>query len=311
MPLIAYEPKSFRPASQQIIDQANAILHDYAAQGFDLTLRQLYYQFVARDLLPNNDRSYNRLGSIVNDARLAGQIDWHHIIDRTRFVREETYWASPAQIIRASARSFQLDKWRTQPTYVEVWVEKDALVGVVQQACNPLEASFLSCRGYVSQSEMWGASQRLGRRIENGQDVLILHLGDHDPSGIDMSRDIEQRIGDFLWGDGGEERWAGFKLQRIALNMDQVEEYDPPPNPAKLSDARAVRYIDRFGDESWELDALEPRVLVDLITEHVTAVRDLEAWGKIVVEEERQGEVLNACHERWAEVAEFLNGSAS
>ena len=307
MPLIAYKPRSFKGDSRAIIDHANAILYQYAAQGYELTLRQLYYQFVARDILPNNDRSYKRLGSVVNDARLAGEIDWNHIIDRTRFVRRETYWASPASIISASAQSFQLDKWRTQAVYPEVWVEKDALVGVIQRACNRLEASFLSCRGYVSQSEMWTASQRIGRRIENGQEVVIFHLGDHDPSGIDMTRDIEQRIGDFLWGDGGEEFWSKFRIERLALNFDQVEQYDPPPNPAKLSDARALRYIDRFGDESWELDALEPRVIEELVSDAVMGVRDLDAWAQIEAEEERQGEVLRACHERWAEVAEFLS----
>lgn len=309
MPLIAYKPKTFRPDAQDVIFKANAILDEYAGQGFDLTLRQLYYQFVARGLLPNNDRSYKRLGSIVNDARLAGFIDWSRITDRTRFVREQTFWSSPAQIIRATASSFQLDKWATQENYVEVWVEKDALVGVIERACHRLEAAYLSCRGYVSQSEMWAASQRLGDRIANGQRVTILHLGDHDPSGIDMSRDIEQRIRDFLWGDGRDD--MAFDLRRIALNADQVEQYDPPPNPAKLTDARARSYIDRFGYESWELDALEPTVISDLITEHVMDLRDEEAWAKIDAEEQQQLKVLVACHQRWDEVARFLNGGES
>ena len=305
MPLIAYQPKTFRGSSREVIDQANTILYTYAAQGYDLTLRQLYYQFVARDLLANTDRNYKRLGSIVNDARLAGEIDWDHIIDRTRFVREQGYWDSPDSIIRAAASGYQIDRWDTQDTYVEVWVEKDALVGVIQQACDPLHASYLSCRGYVSQSEMWRASQRLGERIELGQHILILHLGDHDPSGIDMSRDIRQRISDFIYGDGRDDTL--FELRRIALNLDQVHEYGPPPNPAKLTDARALGYISKFGYESWELDALEPQVLEALIIEHIEGARDHEEWGKVLREEEKQSSVLKACHERWAEVEEFLS----
>jgi hypothetical protein len=156
---------------------------------------------------------------------------------------------------------------------------------------------------------MWAASQRLGERIAEGQEVVVLHLGDHDPSGIDMSRDIGRRISDFLWGDGREE--GMFALRRIALNYDQVTAYGPPPNPAKLTDSRVASYIDRFGTESWELDALEPTVIGDLITEHVLALRDEAEWAKIESEEKRQGAVLRACHERWSEVAEFLNGGAS
>lgn len=308
-PYITYQPRSFSASSEAVIAQANVILLEYAAQGFDLTLRQLYYQFVARDLLPNNDRSYKRLGSIVNDGRLAGDIDWHHIIDRTRFVREETYWDSPAAIISAAARGFQLDKWEQQPVYVEVWVEKDALVGVVEQACRPLETSYLSCRGYVSQSEMWRTAQRLGERIDNGQSIVVLHLGDHDPSGIDMSRDIEARIREFMWGDGRDP--IDFELRRIALNWDQIEQYGPPPNPAKITDSRARAYIARFGGDSWELDALEPSVLVALITDNVMGMRDHERWAEREADEKNQGVVLAACHKRWSEVAAFLNGKVA
>lgn len=306
MPLIAYKPKRFGLDSQEAIRQANEILATYEAQGFDLTLRQLYYQFVARALIPNNDRSYKRLGSIVNDARLAGLIDWNSITDRTRFVRQETYWDDPAEIIRASAGGYQIDKWSDQTWYVEVWVEKDALVGVIQRACNPLETAYLSCRGYVSQSEMWRAARRFGRRIRTGQNVVVFHLGDHDPSGIDMSRDIRERVRDFVFGDGLDDE--AFELKRLALNMDQIEQYDPPPNPAKLTDARARNYITTHGNDSWELDALEPAVITDLITDAVMGVRDQEAWAVWEQRQEEERSILQACTDRWEDVAAFLNG---
>jgi hypothetical protein len=158
---------------------------------------------------------------------------------------------------------------------------------------------------------MWTASQRIGRRIESGQEVVIFHPGDHDPSGIDMTRDIEQRIGDFLWGDGGEERFERFRIERLALNWEQIEQYGPPPNPAKITDSRSDRYIERFGHESWELDALEPSVITELVSDAVMGIRDLEAWAEIEREEERQRETLTACYDRWPEVAEFLNGGES
>jgi len=122
MPKICYEKKRFSESSLAVIKRANQILEEYADQGYDLTLRQLYYQFVSRGLIPNKDTEYKKLGSIVNDARLAGLIDWDHITDRTRNLRKNAHWTSPQEIIDTCAKQFQHDKWRDQKDYVEVWV---------------------------------------------------------------------------------------------------------------------------------------------------------------------------------------------
>lgn len=175
MPKITYVPKTFRKASQAIIEQANDIMDEYALEGYDLTLRQLYYQFVARDIIPNDQKEYKRLGSIINDARLAGLIDWNHIVDRTRSYELNSHWSSPQQIVRSCAEQFAVDTRIDQEQRIEVWVEKDALVGVVQQACNPLDVGYVSCRGYVSQSLMW----RAARRMSQAKPTVILHMGDH------------------------------------------------------------------------------------------------------------------------------------
>ena len=155
MPRIRYVPKNFGGAALRVIGEANAIIADYAAQGYDLTLRQLYYQFVSRDLLPNRQSEYKRLGDIINDARLAGLVDWEAIVDRTRNIRALPHWSDPAAIVRAAASSFAVDKWAEQPRRVEVWIEKDALVGVFEPVCQELDIPLFSCRGYTSQSEVW------------------------------------------------------------------------------------------------------------------------------------------------------------
>lgn len=183
MPKVCYVRKAFREATLALIEVANDIIQEYAAQGFDLTLRQLYYQLVARDLIPNTQREYKRLGSIVNDARLAGLIDWDHIVDRTRFLRRLSHWDGPEDIVKACADQFRVDKWQNQPVRVEVWIEKDALVGVIEGVCNELDVPYFSCRGYTSQSEMWGASLRLGSYSLKKQTPIILHFGDHRPIG--------------------------------------------------------------------------------------------------------------------------------
>jgi len=270
---IQYVERRFSGKSKALIASANAIIAEYEAQGYELTLRQLYYQFVARDLIPNNMREYKNLGSIINDARLAGLVSWTAIVDRTRNLQKNPHWHDPAQFMESVVPQFAIDKWADQKNRVEVWIEKDALVGVIERACRSLDVSFFSCRGYTSQSEMWEAGQRLARYQENGQTPVVIHLGDHDPSGKDMTRDIEERLEMFM---------GGCEVNRIALTMAQIEKYNPPPNPAKLTDSRADGYIREFGNESWELDALDPAMLHKLITETVLSYRDDKTWKKTV-----------------------------
>ena len=293
MPKICYVPRQFSASSLATIVRANEIVEQYAKQGYDLTLRQLYYQFVARDLIPNRDSEYKKLGSVVNDARLAGLIDWNRIVDRTRNVRSNGHWDSPSDIVDSCARQFQFDKWENQEARLEVWIEKDALVGVIAGVCGELDVAYFSCRGYTSQSEMWSAAQRLLSYEREGQKTQILHLGDHDPSGIDMSRDIQERLALFE---------SEVKLRRLALNMDQVRQYDPPPNPAKVTDSRFASYVERYGEESWELDALEPQAIVDLVRKAVEEVRDEEAWDEAKDREQEARDQLAKVAKRWNEI---------
>ena len=317
----AYIPKKFALSSKEVIVKALRVLDEYEAQGFDLTLRQLYYQFVSRGWLANSDKNYKRLGSIVNDARLAGLIDWDRIEDRTRELEESPKWNDPAHLIDAAAKQFRVDVWADQPTRIEVWIEKDALVGVIDGVCRENGIAYFSCRGYASQSEMWRAGRRLGAYLDHGQAVKILHMGDHDPSGLDMSRDIEERLFRFMAVDNYQDKMTGsggrvqdsidyvremFTLDRIALNMDQVEEFNPPPNPAKLSDSRGLAYVQEYGDESWELDALDPATLAGLIQDGIDDVLDHDLMADAIRKQERQREALTEVSDRWGDVLDFL-----
>lgn len=345
MPTIEYEAWNPTGETLLIVHSAVQIAEDYAAQGYDLTLRQLYYQFVSRDIIPNTEKSYKRLGNIVNQARLSGYLDWDRITDRTRNLQRLPSWDDPADIIGAVARQFKVPLWVDQPTYVEVWVEKEALAGVVQRAADQYDVPWFSCRGYVSQSEMWSASQRLRGRIEDGKYVTIIHLGDHDPSGIDMTRDITDRLKKFIysdftdrWGygtgadlDSGEvDVWdierqvmdsleetdideisyavdTPIEIRRIALNMDQVRQYSPPPNPAKITDSRAEGYIERFGAQSWELDALDPATLNALITDTIGEYIhwDLFEARQALIPQGR--DLLTRTSNRWADVVDLVS----
>ena len=262
-----------------LIEQINAIITEYETAGYSLTLRQAYYQLVSRDLIENSEKSYKHIGNLVNNGRLAGLIDWQAIEDRTRTLRRLSHWETPAEIVKSAANQYHRDLWEGQDRYCEVWVEKDALIGIVEQASERLDCPCFSCRGYTSQSEMWGAAMRFIGKADNGRECVLIHLGDHDPSGIDMTRDIRERLAMF---------GASIDVKRIALNMPQIEEYNPPPNPAKETDTRAAGYIAEYGNSSWELDALEPRALDALITAAIKSNLDQKKYSRAIKKQETE-----------------------
>lgn len=340
-----YIKKKFNAEQLAIIAICAKIIERYSDQGYVLTLRQLYYQCIAGELLPdtwidpvtkskNNEKSYKKLGNIISEARLAGLIDWDMIEDRGRVTHRPGHWDSPKELLRAAARAFARDKWRVQPNYIEVMVEKQALEGVLQPICEKLGVSFTSNKGYSSASAMFEAGRRLNHEFMNrairakllpermrderfplkeliedreqvnrlldcdlSQDerplfsltedaiadgwprIGIIYFGDHDPSGIDMTRDVRDRLS--MFSDA-----IPLEVHRVALNMDQIEELHPPENPAKETDSRAVNYIRKYGNSSWELDAVEPAELARMVEEKILEFRDDEIWDKSVKQEE-------------------------
>lgn len=279
--------KKLKASTLERIEEANEIIEEYQAQGFTLTLRQLYYQFVSRGMIDNNVREYKRLGSWINSGRLCGLIDWDAIEDRTRNVKKNLHLNSPADGIKLIRHQYGIDMWANQPTRIEVWIEKNALSGVIDEVCRENDVPYFACIGYVSQSEQYRAGKRFEAR--NDQDTLILHLGDHDPSGIDMTRDNQDRLSMFA----DVHRSDTVFVNRIALNMDQIDELNPPPNPAKTTDSRARDYIAKFGNESWELDALEPKMITSLIQANIDVIRDPELWEQKVEQRHEEIAVLD------------------
>ncbi len=281
------------------IRQANTIIEDFQRQGFKMTLRQLYYQHVTRNLITNEEKSYKKLASLISDGRLCGLIDWDAIEDRGRVADKPYHNSSIEQHIRQVkdiAESYTIDKWRGQETYVELWVEKQALTGVLEPLARRHHITLMTNKGYSSWSAMYESAQRFreGMGTAGGQDDtgayydqngnserdgLLLYLGDHDPSGEDMVRDIRDRLGQL-----GCDR-ERLIVQKVALTMSQIRQYRPPPNPAKITDPRAEAYIREHGRSSWEVDALDPPVLARLVTAAVTAVRDEEVLQTVVAEE--------------------------
>jgi len=314
---IQYEELNLRKVTRDMLAAANVIIESYQAQGLKLTLRQLYYQFVQRGWLPNTDKNYDKLVDAIGKGRNAGLIDWDAIVDRLRPRKKRAEWSTPALAVEAIAEQYRSDIWRDQPTRCEVWVEKDALSDIVESVCYPLGVSYVVCRGYISQTAIWKAAQRFLREwIDHEQRTVVLYLGDHDPSGLDMPRDIQKRLNlyakrMFSTGLGPSfTHVAPVMVESIALTMAQIEEYEPPPNPAKMSDSRASDYVAEHGYESWELDALEPTVLSSVIEDAVWATLEDPAKLERNIETERKERVqLNEASTQWDRVSKLLTES--
>ena len=139
-------------------------------------------------------------------------------------------------------------------------------------------ATMMVNKGYSSQSALYSSSKRFLEASDEGKDLILFYLGDHDPSGEDMVRDIQTRLGMF---------GAELEVRKLALTMPQIDKYKPPPNPTKLTDSRAAAYVEKFGNSSWEVDALPPNVLARLIRTELDALVDRERMDVIIGREEK------------------------
>ncbi len=289
-------------SNKERLNQINTIIVEYQQQGYKLTLRQLYYQLVSRDFIPNESKEYAKLSKILTEGRMAGIVDWDAIEDRVRVPKKLSSFDSPKEILQAAHNQYRRNKMESQDVYIEVWVEKDALSGVLTRITNKYGISILVNRGYSSVSAMYDSFERFKEAIQKEQSVHILYLGDHDPSGIDMIRDIKTRIGEFLINDEDlKYDWdmeyvleTRMSVTPVALTWEQIKQYNPPPNPAKISDPRAKDYIKKHGEYSWEVDALKPETLNQLLEDEILSLINMERYESILEQESTEKSKLKS-----------------
>jgi len=255
----------------------NDIIESYLQRGFRMTLRQLYYQLVSRDIIPNNDLEYGKLGDLMVAGRMMGVVDWDAIVDRGRAPKLPYFSDSVNDAIRAAGDEYREDRQFGQNTYVEIWVEKDALSEVLWYKSAHYHINLMVNRGYSSCTAMFQSFNRFKDAIDNGKQVHILYVGDHDPSGLDMLRDINERLAEF----GCDEA----QLTHIALTKRQINLYNPPPNPAKIKDPRYGWYVEKHGDVSWEVDALTPEALHQTVDVNIKNLIDMDKFKAAVLKE--------------------------
>lgn len=270
-------------ANLRLLDTINGIIEEFKEQGYKLTLRQLYYQLVTKAIIPNTKKSYAKLSGILVKGRMGGVVDWDAIEDRLR-VPNLPYWVLDIpDAIDDTIKGYRLNRQRGQDVYIELWVEKDALSGILKRVTHPYHINLMVNKGYSSCSAMHDAYIRIKREIDSGKKAVILYLGDHDPSGLDMIRDIRDRLKEF---------GVNPTVKQIGLTREQINRYNPPPNPAKITDPRAKWYIEEHGDVSWEVDALNPDILHKLVETNVDKLIDKDRFNGMKEQEEKDKEEL-------------------
>jgi hypothetical protein len=276
-------------------------------------------------LIANTPAEYKKLTGLLADARYAGLVDWDAIEDRGRTPETPSEWQNIQALVESAVRAYRLPRWKGQEQYVELWVEKQALAGVLAPLAHEFHVTLMVNKGYSSASAMYDSAARIKKATGWTNDNLaaniraykaavqadpsheaaakaatrleveflrsirpatIFYLGDHDPSGEDMVRDIKTRLVEF------HREFCKLDVVKIALTMDQIQQYNPPPNPAKMSDSRAAKYVARHGDESWEVDALPPNVLAQLIRDAFEEVIDADLMDEIKEREEEDKAAL-------------------
>lgn len=270
----AFRSQRITPARGERIEQANSILEEYGEQGYRLTLRQLYYQLVARAFIPNNVREYAKLSQTMVLGRMNGLTDWRMIEDRIRTPYLTYAVDSIKEALEETVGYYKRNRQEGQLTHIEIWTEKDAVSNILKRVSEYYHIKLMVNRGYSSCSAMYDASKRM---LVSGNPAKILYVGDYDPSGLDMLRDIRERLEEF----GVED----FEVIPVALTMEQIKQYNPPPNPAKIKDPRAGWYLAEHGNQSWELDALSPEALEQIVRDAVIEQLDEAAFEEMLEQE--------------------------
>ena len=275
--------KLLRNGNEELLWSLISIIENFYEPGYTMTARTVYYQALGKNLIESGQKFYKKCVKLITYGRRAGLIDWDAIVDPTRVPRRPSFFDSFKDLVKAAIGSYRLDRWKNQDYYVEVFLEKEALAGVIQPLTNEYDIYLNVNRGYTSDPALRGAMLRFKQQQRMGKDCYFLYMGDHDPSGLNMVNDISNRFEMF-----GLE----VNIERIALNRDQVAQYQLPPNFAKESDSRFKEYQKIHGNHSWELDALPPDVLDDILEENILKYYNPKKVDEIISKENEDKEQL-------------------
>lgn len=246
-----------------------------------MTVRQVYYQLVARQVIKNNRSQYQAVSNLLVNARKEEVIPWQWIEDRLRRPRRVSMWSGLNDFAKTVCQAYRRDVWDTQPKHLEVWLEKDALSGIFRDALDPYGVTLNVGRGYDGWDSIHNAAERFGA----GNQVRVAYFGDFDPSGEDMVRSLRERLAFF---------GCDAEIVKCALTFEDVERYNLPPDFTKASDTRSAGFVARYGDVAVELDALPLQVLRERLIAQVEGHIDMAALRRVQTVEEKERKRIRA-----------------
>jgi hypothetical protein len=249
-----YQPSPIRRArsTKAAVDARRSALFNIVASMRPMTVRQVFYQATLKGVVEKTEAGYTKVQTDLVLMRRSGDLPYGWLTDSTRVQRKPRTFDGIDAALEHTARYYRKDLWASADCYVEVWLEKDALAGVVYPITSMFDVPLMVARGYASLSFLHGAAEYI-----NDLDVptYIYHLGDFDPSGVNAGEKIEQTLREMAPA-------AEIDFKRVAVQRWQIEAWDLPTRPTKASDTRSRT----FGDISVELDAIEPDRLRSLVT---------------------------------------------
>lgn len=228
-----------------------AIRREFQQQKPPMTVRQMFYRMSAQGMVDKSENGYDRVGYALKNMRFAGAIPFGWIADNTRWVRKQTTYSGIADMLAQQRKLYRRALWDSQPAHVEIWLEKDALAGVIDAVTSVYDVPLYVTRGYPSLTYVYDAAESL-KAIDKPK--FIYHFGDFDASGKDAARDIRDKLRTF---------GAQFDFIEVAVIADQIDALALQTRPAKKTDSRAKN----FGDVAVELDAIPPNTLRQMVRE--------------------------------------------
>jgi len=254
-------------------------MYEVLEQDHPMTVRQLFYQMVSRGIIEKTEGAYkNIVVRLLGDMRRDGDIPFGWITDSTRWMRKPRSFSSLEDALNRTAQTYRRALWDSQPDYVEVWLEKEALAGVLYVVTAKWDVPLMVTRGYPSLTYLYEAAETIQ---EYGKPTYLYYFGDYDPSGLDITRSVEHGIQEFA-------PEINFTLERVAVTREQIEELSLPTRPTKQTDSRSKN----FEGESVEVDAIPPHQLRELAQQCIAGHIDEAQLKTLEIAEESEREIL-------------------
>ena len=220
-----------------------------------MTVRQVFYQATVHDVVEKSEAGYDKVQTDLVRMRRSGALPYDWLADNTRWQRRPTTYGGVAEALKETARFYRKSLWRGAGAYVEVWLEKDALAGVILPVTDLYDVPLMVARGYASLSFLHSAADHI-RQLN--VPTYVYHLGDFDPSGVNAGEKIEATLREMAPD-------AVIRFERLAVHPHQIAAWKLPTRPTKVSDSRSKG----FGAVSVELDAISPAQLREIVEQAI------------------------------------------